>query len=340
MKKLILFTQTEKNKLVSKRSGESKFGDQIQLLTDSSNIYDQLTNLDVSHVLFGIPEDIGVFANQGNTGASGAWKPAIKFLLNTQSNSFTNPGKLAVLGYLDFTAEQASLAALNPKKISDLKKARKLVEQIDKHVTQLVHDIVKAGKRPIIIGGGHNNAYGAIKGTSLALNKKINAINLDTQLNFRPEEGRHSGNGFSYAFAEGFLGKYFAFGVQEQLLPQKSINTTKKLSKYVAYNTYEALYVRKGLKFKKECLRALEFVSGTPFGIEIDCSAIERFPADHMTLSAFSPDKVREFMNFFATHEHAAYLHISEFAPELGSRKKIKPAAGFIASLIIDFLRL
>ena len=35
----------------------------------------------------------------------------------------------------------------------------------------LVNQIVRAGKIPVIIGGGHNNAYGNIKGSALALGK-------------------------------------------------------------------------------------------------------------------------------------------------------------------------
>ena len=71
------------------------------------------------------------------------------------------------------------------------------------------NQIVLADKKPIIIGGGHNNAYGNIKGTSLAIGEPINVINFDAHSDFRPEEGRHSGNGFSYAYTEGFLNYYF-----------------------------------------------------------------------------------------------------------------------------------
>ena len=69
----------------------------------------------------------------------------------------------------------------------------------------LLKIIIKAKKIPIIVGGGHNNAYGIIKGSALALNKKINVLNIDAHADFRPLEGRHSGNGFSYAFHEGFI---------------------------------------------------------------------------------------------------------------------------------------
>ena len=80
---------------------------------------------------------------------------------------------------------------------NDRKRLSELVNQIDKEVVHTITSIVKTGKIPIIIGGGHNNAYGNIKGTALAKGKPINAVNLDAHSDFRILEGRHSGNGFS-----------------------------------------------------------------------------------------------------------------------------------------------
>ena len=339
MDKLILFTEIDKNKLVNKESGDSKFGNHVQLITDTCNIYDQLLNLDVDYVLFGIPEDIGVFANHGLPGTSTAWEATIKILLNTQNNQFTNPQRLAILGYLDFNDMQIELSQLNQKKDSDIKKARKMVSEIDTHVTQLIHDIIKAGKKPIIIGGGHNNAYGNIKGTSLALNTSINVINLDAHTDFRAEEGRHSGNAFSYTYAEGFLNKYFVFGIHENYMLQHVFDTIKHLSTRIAYNSFDDLMIRKNIKFKAECKRALEFVSGKPFGIEIDCDAIEGIPSSAMTPSGFSPNKSREFLNYFASHKNAQYLHICEAAPSLAPKKMVKHTAKLISYLITDFMK-
>ncbi len=339
MNKLILFTDSDRKKLVTKESGDSKFGNHVQLITQSCNIYDELKNLDVDFVLFGIPEDIGVFANHGVRGASTAWKHVVKVLLNTQNNQFTNPLKLAILGHLDFSEEIEACALLDQNKASDIKKARKIVETIDQHVTHLVHDIVKAGKKPIIIGGGHNNAYGAIKGASLALKAPINAINLDAHTDFRAEEGRHSGNAFSYAFAEGFLEKYFVFGVHENYMLQHVLETIEKLKKHIAYNSFEDLIIRKKLKFKSECKRALSFVSNTSFGIEIDCDAIENMASSAMTPTGFSANKTREFLHFFASHKNATYLHICEAAPVLAPKKRTTLSAKLISYLITDFMK-
>ena len=339
MDKLILFTENDKNKLVNKESGDSKFGDHVQLITHSCNIYDQLKSLDVDYVLFGIPEDVGVFANHGVSGAYSAWEYVIKVLLNTQNNQFTQPQRLVILGHLDFNDQQLALSKLNQNKENDIQKARKMVAEIDTHVTILMHDIIKAGKKPIVIGGGHNNAYGNIKGMSLAFNNPINVINLNAHIGFRLTEGRHSGNAFSYAYSDGFLNKYFVFGIHENYVLQNVLETVTKLNSRISYNTFEDIAIRKTLKFKAECKRALEFVSGKPFGIEIDCDAIENTPSSAMTPSGFTATKTREFLSYFAVHKNASYLHICEAAPSLMPKKLAKQTAKFITYLITDFMK-
>jgi len=237
MDHLTLFNSSVLNKLLNKRNGESKFGEHVQILTNAFNIYEQLKNLDVKYVIFGIPEDVGVFANYGKSSTSTAWDATIKFLLNIQNNSFTQANKVLILGTIDCQEELNGIQNLSQSNKRNIKKARNLVSNIDTYVSDVVYQIVKAGKIPIIIGGGQNNAYGNLKGMSLAKNSPVNAVNLDAFADFRPEEGRHNGNGFSYAFAEGFLKNYFVFGLHENNIPEKIFKTINKI-KSVQYNTF------------------------------------------------------------------------------------------------------
>ncbi len=335
MEKLVIFTKSDLKSLVNKRPDESKFGEHVKLISNVQGIYEQLQTLDVQYVIFGIPEDIGVFANYGKTGTYNAWGATIKFLLNTQNSTFNNAKKVAVLGYLDFSTEQEAIKRLDQNRSKDIKTAREIVTKIDTYVAKIVHDIVKAGKIPIIIGGGHNNAYGNLKGTSLALNKPINAINFDAHTDFRNEEGRHSGNGFSYAFSEGFLKNYFVFGLHENYTSQSIFDKIKK-EKTIRYNTYEALEIRKELKFSSEMNKALGFINDKPFGIEIDCDAIENISSSAQTPSGFSVSKARQFVSYFAKDDNAAYLHICEASPKKNNESKI---GKLITYLITDFIR-
>lgn len=335
MDKLRLFNSNDLKLLLKNRTNESKFGEHIQLLPESSNIYDSLTNLDVDYVIFGIKEDIGVFANYGNTGTAKAWEATLKILLNIQSNEFTTPNKVLILGHLDFQKEMEKVKSYDPTNKKDINKARKKVAKIDTYVTDLVCQIVKAGKIPIIVGGGHNNSYGNIKGTSLAYKKPINVVNFDAHSDFRPEEGRHSGNGFSYAYAEGFLKYYFIFGLHENYTPDIIFKRLDKF-KHLQYNTFEAISIRNENTFKSELERAAEFVTKKHFGIEVDCDAIKNIPSSAMTPSGYSVKKARAFVNYFGKHENASYLHICEAAPTAKTEVRV---GKLITYLITDFMR-
>jgi formiminoglutamase len=333
MQNLVLFTSKDRDTLLKLRKGESKFGEHIQLISNLTNIYDDITNLDVDYIIFGISEDIGVYANHGQTGTYKAWEAVVKVLLNIQNNSFTNPKRVLILGHLEYS-EAREIVNQKPSK-KNIAKARTLVEAIDKDVTHLVSSIVKAGKTPIIIGGGHNNAYGKIKGLALAKNDRVNVVNFDAHTDFRAEEGRHSGNGFSYTYAEGFLKNYFIFGLHENYTSDKLFKTLNKV-KAIKYNTYEALEVRNELDYNAELERGLNHVSSRPYGIEIDCDAIENIPSSAATPSGFSVKQARQFLHFFAKHENASYLHICEAAPTNKTETKV---GKLITYLITDFIR-
>ncbi len=221
------FTSTKCNLIVSKRSKEKKFGESVSVLTNHNSIYEQLLTLDVDYVIFGIKEDVGVFANMGKIGTSVTWEATLNILLNIQDNSKTFASRVLVLGNFQFEDFQNQLSSLNQSNTKDLKKVRKWVEIIDAEVSYLVSQIVSAGKIPIVIGGGHNNAYGNIKGTALALKQNIGVVNFDAHHDFRAKEGRHSGNGFSYAHAEGFLKRYYIFGLHENYTSEKILKNLK-----------------------------------------------------------------------------------------------------------------
>ncbi|WP_435132586.1 arginase family protein [Formosa sp. A9] len=335
MDKLVLFTNSELKERIDKRPLESKFGENVVTLKPSSNIYEDLEALDVEYVLIGFPEDVGVFANSESVGTSNTWETTVNELLNFQNNQFTTPEKLCILGHVDFTKEIEKLQKLDPSSAKHLAKAKKLVSKIDSTVSQLIFEITKAGKKPIIIGGGHNNAYGNIKGSALALNKAINAINLDMYSGFKQDKGRHSGNGFTYAFTEGFLKDYFIFGLQENYTSDVIFKTLKKL-KHIDFITYESLEIRQDTSFKKELQNALLATEHRPFGIELACNSIENNGCEQISASGFSVKKARQFVHFFAQQPQAQYLHICDAKPLKGQHPEV---GKLIATLITDFIR-
>ena len=339
MEKLILFTINDLAKITNHRSGEIKFGEKMLTVPKQTDPISFLKKCDAKYVLFGIPEDIGVRANFGRPGAASAWDSAIKSIANIQHNRFCKGSQLVVLGQLDVCEEMKEVKNLDFNDVHDRKKLSQLVEIIDKEVSHIIFNIIKSGKTPIIIGGGHNNAYGNIKGTALAKGKPINAINFDAHSDFRILEGRHSGNGFSYVYEEGFLKKYFIFGLHENHTSKSVLDIIKKTEDRVRYNTYDSIKIRKEKDFNNELVEAMEFIQNDDFGIEIDLDAIPGIASSAMTLSGFSIEELRQFISFFGKNKKSAYLHICEGAPDLGEEKNSHLIGKLIGYLVTDFIK-
>lgn len=337
--KLIVFTKENLLKSTSLRSGEIKFGERILLIHDNSNWEDELLKNDSKYAVIGIPEDIGVKANFGRPGTSSAWSKFVPALLNIQHNRFNKGYWVTMLGHLDFSKELEEAAQLDATVLNDRKRLFELVKLIDKEVSHVIAKVVKAGKIPIIIGGGHNNAYGAIKGTALAKGQAINTINFDAHTDFRPLEGRHSGNGFSYAFEEGFLKNYFIFGLHENYSSKAVLSEIKLNSDRVKYNTYEQINIRKEKTFNNELLVAKKHIENTFYGIEIDLDAIPQIASSAITPSGFSVERARQFIHFLGKSDNVAYLHLCEGAPALDYPTNDHLVGKLMAYLVSDFIK-
>lgn len=325
------------NNVIRKRQNEIKIGENVSsILNDFAN---ELKNNASQFVIIGIPEDIGVRANYGRSGANTAFKPALGSFLNLQENDFLKGETVLVAGevFVDDVMEKAQ--HLNTKNKTDITTLRNLVSEIDNRVTTVIQQIIAANKIPIIIGGGHNNAYGNIKGTCQALRKKINVINCDPHLDFRLAEGRHSGNGFSYAFTENYLDKYSVFAMHEQYNNQQSIQQFKENNSQLFFNTYESIFVREDVDFKTALNQSIGFVKNNSCGIELDLDAITNVPSSAKTSSGISPLQARQYVHQCAAQLDSVYFHIAEGAPILSHIKADNKTGKLIAYLISDFIK-
>ncbi|GFD76173.1 arginase [Tenacibaculum sp. KUL113] len=330
---LTIFNKKDIQEFVAPREGETKLGECVAVIDSKKELQSELKNSSASFVIIGVPEDIGVRMNGGNGGAHTAFIPALKSFLNTQQNQFINGNDILVLGYLDCLDDVYSFD------VSDREKGDLLVKAIDKELSKLIKIIVESGKTPIIIGGGHNNAYGNIKGLSEGKNQPVNVINLDAHTDLRRLEERHSGNGFSYALQEGFINHYFMFGLHENYTPQYVFEMIHD-SLNLEYNTFEELEVYHTTSFKGELQRAESFIKNAPFGIEIDLDCVQHFPSSAMTPSGFTPQQARRFTHYFGKLQNASYLHICEGAPAVVKDEIANGQVGkYISYLISDFIK-
>ncbi|MDZ7846686.1 MAG: arginase family protein [Owenweeksia sp.] len=167
--RLQLTTAADLARLIAARPGETKLGQRMHTI----NSLEKLEQCPASFVLVGITEDIGIRANRGVGGATDSWHEALKAVANVQCNQFLNAGDILVLGHLHFTDLLKEAESLDPASSKDLQRLRELTARIDSAVHPLISQIIATGKIPLVIGGGHNNSYGNIRGVSQAIKGKL-----------------------------------------------------------------------------------------------------------------------------------------------------------------------
>jgi formiminoglutamase len=319
------------------RKSEEKFGQFVEFT--KTELWKDLEQSACRFVLLGIPEDIGVRANLGRAGAATAVRPAFDSFLNQQHNSLLSASTVFVLGELEVEDLMQAAEMLNQRHDADLQALRNLVAQIDKRLTEVIRRIVSLKKIPLVVGGGHNNAYGNIRGAAEAIGKGLHVINCDPHLDFRAREGRHSGNGFSYAFEEKFLERYAVLGMHEQYNNQTSIKEFQMQGDRLYYCSYERIFVRAQLSYSAALAQCLSFVRNSDCGVEIDLDAITNVPSSAKTSSGISPVEARQFAYRSGYELKASYFHVAEGAPVLSHIKADNKTGKLIAYLLSDFMK-
>ena len=333
MSLLKIYAENDIVSFIKKRAGETKFGEKVNFV----DTLQDLNNHSAKYVLLGIPEDIGVRANYGNAGTSKAWEATLGSLLNIQYNHLTNAENVILLGEIDCDAQMKQAEEISSKDPHQVEKLGELVTQIDLKVSEVVKKIVEVGKFPIIIGGGHNNSFGNLKGSSKALQKPINCINFDAHTDFRALEHRHSGNGFSYAFEDSFLERYFIFGLHRNYTSEAVFNSIEKNSERVKFNLFEDISVKQKLSFSEAMKDAENFCCKNNFGIELDMDAIEFMGSSAISPSGFTLTEARQFVAHFSKNTNATYLHICEGSPSAGIfSNQVGKAIAYLISDIIS----
>jgi formiminoglutamase len=295
------------------RSGERKWGEVLE-----SRSWD---HPDVQFVLVGIPEDVGVRANGGNPGAAQTPEAAIRALCNLQENRWT-PKNVGLLGMVPVADLQEQANAHSSSTPEGLEALRALTAEVDQRVLETLAPVWAAGKIPIAVGGGHNNAFPLLVGASGAHGARIDALNIDAHTDWRPLEGRHSGNGFTAARAQNALDRYAVWGLQEAYTPESVLEVRGETSETDAWT---------------RCLAFLR--ADAPFGLEVDLDAVRGFPSSAASQTGLSLESVRQGVYAAAQTQRPAYLHVCEGIAAAPGGTVNAGVAKAIAALVLDFVR-
>ena len=309
------FNSENLSQLFSVREGEEKLGQKVRI--NSTPI-----DLNGKFVIIGVAEDIGPRANLGFAGAEAGFSAFITRFLNVQSNRFLNGSDIVLYGVVR-CSETFSIS-------DDLVELRNTVEHLDLLLEEVLQVVFSSGGIPIVIGGGHNNAYPIIKAYSHVNQKKIDVLNIDPHADFRKLEGRHSGNSFSYAMQEGYLGKYTVLGLHQSYNSESMLQDLEKqgvdFTFFEDYIDDKELFYRDLFKFEDK-----------QFGLEIDMDTIKQMPSSAYTPSGFSVEEMRRAIRFISSSSDVVYLHLPEAAPQ--NEREATFVGKVITYLVTDFIK-
>lgn len=339
------YTKKDVLALTRIRRYETRLGERLAVISEKHSLEEWLQQEKIRYVVLGIPEDIGIKGNLGTGGADTLWKPFLHAWLNTQSNDFLTGEQILLLGHFDFS-DLKQIIETNAQSAEERVEAyRHAVLTIDAEVEELIKKITACKKIPVVIGGGHNNAYPLIKGAAKGLSHagllakpRINAVNLDAHSDYRAEEGRHSGNAFRYAKADGFLNKYCAVGVHENYLPQ-GVWMDLLNDPAVDLVFYEDIFLREKRTFLQAVAHATTFTEDTYTGVELDLDSIEQVLSSAETPSGVTVLQARQYLNYVATDARIAYVHLCEGAQQLEDGTSSRTTGKLVSYLVTDFIK-
>jgi len=302
---LRIYNKQDVLSLTRMRRFETKLGERVQVLANN-DIEHSLASSTADFVLLGIPEDLGAKGNFGLGGADTLWIPFLQSFLNVQSNDFFDGGEVLLLGHFDFGDIQYLIDTTAKGEEEKIEAYRHAVNTIDEEVERLIKTITEHKKIPIVIGGGHNNSYPLIKGAAKGWHKagmiplsQINCINLDAHADYRPMEGRHSGNAFRYAEEDGYLQKYCVIGLHENYI-QQNVWVDIVNNPFIDCITFEDIFVHEKRTFMQAVSHATSFTEDAMTGLDIDLDGVQNTLSSAMTPVGIQPIHARQFISFAA----------------------------------------
>ncbi|RUO79928.1 arginase [Idiomarina tyrosinivorans] len=327
---------------VSAREGETKVGQAIHLLPVEGDYQQQINDAWQQGrriAVLGIPESIGVKGNLGRAGAELGWQAFLQSFLNLQATGIIPLDELLLVGAVDCDDIQQQAEALDPNEQTELNRIRELCGIVDGRVKAVVEPLFEAGFEVIAIGGGHNNAYPLLTALAQATGQSCGAVNLDPHADFRPREGRHSGNGFSYAYTEGALSAYHVLGLHEA---KNSVQSLRQM--FDAGVRYDAVHqlLTEGFANALDSTMSRAVSWQRPLAIEVDVDAISQAPASAMNYTGVTFADAFSYVSRLAEVAEARYLHLAEAAPGLhpaGEAEGRRACGQLLSELVLAYFQ-
>ena len=260
---------------------------------------DEITHDQNQFVILGYCCDEGVRLNQGRIGAKHG-PEAIRKALGKMPNQLSDQQLLTDVGDIIYT--------------------KGTLDNIQQLLSDQVFELLQKNTFPILIGGGHDIAYGhynGIKKHLLSKNKRpsIGIINFDAHFDLRSDgDGSNSGTPFFQIANENEPFHYLCLGIRKDANDKSLFETASELNvTYVLQNTFRIQFVKEINTWIRAFMDKVDHIYVT-----IDLDGFSSAYATGVSAPSplgFSPDVVLESLETITASGKLISLDIAEMNP-------------------------
>jgi len=260
----------------------------------------ELQNTQAPFVLLGYACDEGVKRNQGRAGARNG-PDAIRRALGKMPNHLQESQ-----GFYD---------------VGDVHCVDENLEAVQHMLAEKVAFLLEKGAFPILLGGGHDIAYGHFKGIKDFLLSKgkqpsIGIINFDAHFDLRNDgNGPNSGTPFFQIANENYPFHYLCLGIRKDANDKELFETAHELNvTYVFNNTFRIQFVKEINTWIRAFMEKVDYVYTT---IDLDgFSSNYAAGVSAPSPMGFSPDVVLECLETITASGKLISIDIAEMNPK------------------------
>lgn len=215
------------------------------------------------------------------------------------------------------------------------------LENIQTHLTEKVGLLLEQGTFPILLGGGHDIAYGHYNGikSHLGKDKTIGIINFDAHFDLRSNEnGNTSGTPF-YQIAEDCKKdssslKYLCLGIRKDANDKVLFETASDLEvSYIENNKFRTNYAKQVVQVVLDFIREVDHIYVT---IDLDgFSSAYATGVSAPSPMGFSPDIVLETLQMIFYSKKLISLDIAEMNPKYDTDGQTAKLAASLIHFVI-----
>ncbi|NKI30744.1 formimidoylglutamase [Croceivirga thetidis] len=294
-------------------------GDQLYLHEKIELLTPEQTPAGRHFSILGYACDEGVRRNQGRVGAANG-PNSIRKMLGKMPNHLSESQKVYDFG--DIQCDDGNM------------------EACQELLSKTIGSLLDKGTFPIVLGGGHDVAYGhynGIKQHLLSSNKlpSIGIINFDAHFDLRDDSfGSNSGTPFYQIANENEPFHYLCLGIRKDANDKKLFETAASLDvTYVMQNTFRIEFMNEIKTWIKAFLKKVNHVYVT---IDMDGFSSAYAPGSSAASPmGFAPDIVLECLDTIISSEKLISVDIAEMNPVYDSdHQTAKLAASLVHHII------